>query len=320
MALNWSRSWHGPLGAAAMAAAVVGSLAGVEWVRTWFYQIAWWSYILMLDAAIQQRQGDSLLVDRRASFWFMAFMSATFWFGWEAVNLRLGDWAYLGVPRGIIERWAGAFIAYATVLPGVLLTYELLTSLGISWGRGVRPLNPKANWQPWFLAAGVAMFALSLLWPRLFFPLVWGGLVFLLEPSNHRRGLPSLMRHWEQGDLSPFVRLLLAGMVCGLFWEGWNFLAGARWEYSIPYLNEPKLFAMPLAGYAGFPPFAVECYVFMAWLGRFRGGRGWQAHDHDRRLWPPLGRGRAAALLLACLAFDLFMCRMIDLYLVKGWL
>lgn len=313
-------AWHGYLGVALFLAGAAASLAQVEWVRIWFYQIAWWSYILVIDGAIKARAGNSLLIDRQASFWIMAFASATFWFGWEMINLRLMNWSYVGIPRGMAQRWIGAFIAYATVLPAVLSTYELLGLLGIFWGKGIKPLSQKLNWQPWFYAAGMIMFALALVWPGLFFPLVWGALTFWLEPVNYYKGTPSLMRSWEKGDLSPFVRLLLAGAICGIFWESWNFLASARWIYTLPYLNEPRLFAMPLAGYGGFPPFGVECFVFFSAVCILRGGRGWQASDHQKQFYQPISQGRAALLIAACLAFDILMCYLIDLYLVSGWL
>ncbi len=314
------KTWHGLVGAGVLLGATALVLAGVGWARTWYYQLAWWGYILLVDAVVQARQGNSLLRDRRGAFWLMCFVSAFFWFGWELVNLRLHNWHYLGVPRQAWLRWPGAFIAYATVLPGVLETYELLGVLGVRWGSGVRPINPSGAWRPAFFAAGIIMMALPLIWPRLFFPLVWGSLVFLLEPINHRWGARSLMRSWEQGDLSPFVRLLLAGLVCGLLWESWNWLAGARWEYTIPYLNEPRLFAMPLAGFGGFPPFAVECYVFMASLSLLRGGRGWEADDYQRALRRPVPWWLGWALGLAALGFDLWMLAQIDRHLVKSWL
>ncbi len=300
--------------------AVWGSLAGVAWVRVWFYQLAWWSYILVVDAAVQKRAGNSLLVDRPRTLLVMVFASATFWFGWELVNLRVANWHYLGIPRDAWQRWPGAVIAYATVLPGVLSTYELLTVLGLDWGSRVKPLPPGTRWYGWFLAAGVAMLGLPLIWPRIFFPLIWLALIFLLEPLNHRWGLPSLMRSWQDGDLSPLVRLLLAGLVCGAAWESWNFLAGARWVYTIPYLNQPKLFAMPIAGYGGFAPFAVECFVFMSSLGLLRGGRGWQAADHDQPTMPTPPAWMRWAVIAAAIAFDAFMLTMIDRYLVRGWI
>lgn len=297
----------------------MASLAEVQWVRTWFYQLAWWSYILVIDALVQWRTGNSLIVDRTRTFLVMAFASAAFWFGWELVNLRVANWHYVSLPREIWLRWPGTFVAYATVLPGVLGTYELLTVLGMRIGSRVKPIASGTSWYGWFIAVGLAMFALPMIWPRLFFPLIWIGMIFLLEPLNHRFGLPSLMRDWQKGDLSPFVRLLFAGLITGLVWESWNFLSDARWVYTIPYLAEPKLFAMPLAGFGGFPPFAVECFVFMSALGILRAGRGWQANDHARATLPALPAWALWAIALAAIAFDIIALLLIDAHLVKGW-
>ena len=50
-------------------------------------------------------------------------------------------------------------------------------------------------------------------------------------------------------------------IIAGLFWEFFNFWARAKWIYTVPLFDELKLFEMPLAGFIGFPPFAVECAV-----------------------------------------------------------
>ena len=58
------------------------------------------------------------------------------------------------------------------------------------------------------------------------------------------------------------IRLMLAGLSCGVLWEFWNYGSGAKWIYNIPFFNQWKVFEMPLPGFLGFMPFALECYLF----------------------------------------------------------
>ena len=40
----------------------------------------------------------------------------------------------------------------------------------------------------------------------------------------------------------------------------------------MPYLGDVKVFEMPVLGYLGFPPFALECFAMYHWLrGRLAG-------------------------------------------------
>lgn len=312
------RGWQGWLGLGLWLLAAALSLAGVRVFRLWFYQCAWWGFILALDALIARRRGASFILDRPVSFLWLAGASVPFWFLFELINLAaLHNWHYLGVERVALWRWLGAFVAYATVLPGLLLVYELLNAWGVKIGRGVRPFPAGARWYPGFIAAGGITLAICLVWPGIFFPLAWVWLIFLLEPVNHRLGAPSLVRHWQAGDLSPVVRLVLAGLICGLCWEAWNFLSGARWAYTLPYLERPRLFAMPLAGFLGFIPFALECYVFAASLTLVTNGRGWPGQDGPALR--PLPAGRAWLLGLAGLGFSLWVMWLMDNHLFMAY-
>ena len=58
-----------------------------------------------------------------------------------------------------------------------------------------------------------------------------------------------------------FLILALAGIVCGFFWEMWNFFALPKWCYTIPFVNFAKIFEMPFLGYGGYIPFAWELYA-----------------------------------------------------------
>jgi predicted flap endonuclease-1-like 5' DNA nuclease len=46
-----------------------------------------------------------------------------------------------------------------------------------------------------------------------------------------------------------------------LLWESLNIGARAKWIYTVPFLENLKLFEMPVPGFLGFPPFAVECFI-----------------------------------------------------------
>ena len=117
-------------------------------------------------------------------------------------------------------------------------------------------------------AGGLLFLLLPLLLPQHFFALVWGSVFLVVAPFNYRAGIDGLLRQLERGDYGPAVRLLSAGMVAGLCWELFNYWARAKWIYTVPFFDEIKLFEMPLAGFLGFPPFAIECaciYRLLVW-------------------------------------------------------
>ena len=63
----------------------------------------------------------------------------------------------------------------------------------------------------------------------------------------------------ERGDWRSVVLPALAALICGFFWEMWNWQSLAHWEYSVPFVQRYQIFAMPLLGYAGYLPFGLEC-------------------------------------------------------------
>ena len=150
---------------------------------------------------------------------------------------------------------------------------------------------------------GALFFALPLLWPSYFFPLVWGAVVLLVAPVNYRRGIDGLLRPLQRGEYGPLLRILLAGLLAGLLWESFNFWARAKWIYTVPFFEELKLFEMPLLGFGEFPPFALECAVLYRLLAYERlvpafgayaetraqplalGGVRWRSRWRWRRSW-----------------------------------
>jgi hypothetical protein len=263
---------HGWTGLAILAASEVLLLAGVGPVAVYFTPLAWTGYILALDAWIHRRAGSSPLVDRRGEFFLLCAISVAVWYLFEGYNLLTESWRYRGLPDSLALRYAGYVWAFATILPGMLLTAELLESFaGGPRGEGPPRTYPRRTGIV-LVAAGAACLLLPFLFPSGYLiPLVWVGFVPLLDPILARLGGPTLL----SGRPGPrrAVFLAAAGLLCGFLWEFWNYWAEARWVYSVPYLPEVKLFEMPVLGYLGFPPFALEGYLLYHFLRRLLPGR-----------------------------------------------
>ncbi len=255
---------------AVLGAATLGLALLVEPFVSWYFQWAWWSYVLVVDALNRRLGGPSLFRGRAREFLRLCGVSVVLWTLFEALNLRLGNWYYVMDHPSRAARWLGGVVAFATVLPAILGTESLLSKVRRLRHVPVSPLRWSRRRDVASLAVGVACLLLPLLWPDVFFPLAWGSLVFLLEPWNRRHARRSVLRDLEAGEAGPFLRTLLAGLVCGLLWELWNFWARTKWVYSVPGFEALKVFEMPLLGFLGFPPFAVECLSAVHFLEAWR--------------------------------------------------
>jgi hypothetical protein len=262
------------LGPALITASFLLALQQVEPFATHLYLFAWCGLIFTFDRVIGRIEGRSLIARCGPAFLLVVVWSSTTWFFFELLNLRLENWYYVFTSDRDSVRMGTAFIAFGTVFPAVFWIEHALALKNFSFLSKFGSASRRQRWC--FTAnhlrglqlAGVAALALPLWQPHLFFPLVWSCLALILAPINYRRGIDGLLRQLERGDYKPIVRMLLVGLVAGLFWEFFNFWARAKWIYTVPFFDELKLFEMPLAGFIGFPPFALECacvYRFLVW-------------------------------------------------------
>jgi hypothetical protein len=267
---NW---WYLPAlavvgGLAMVAAATILLLRGVEPFATWYYIFAWYPVLLAADGlvaltgGVQGRRGEFLLLGRK---WFLITMllwSAVVWLFYEVFNFRLENWYYVNVPADRVARWSGTLIAFATVLPAVFVAEGLLNGLNVAKQVRWPTFTVNERFIIWMRVAGLIMLALVLIWPRYFFPLVWGATMMLVEPENYKRSRAhSLLADLERGEPGRLLRLLLGGAMIGFVWEMLNINARAKWIYTVPGVEELKIFEMPVPGFFGFPPFAVECFI-----------------------------------------------------------
>ncbi|MFQ5789291.1 MAG: hypothetical protein ACE5JI_02335 [Acidobacteriota bacterium] len=235
----------------------VGMREGVEPFATWYYSFAWWSYILFLDAWLTRRNRPSLVLGNAEAPRLLG-LSVVIWTIFETYNLRLGNWYYLEIPSELLLRWTGYGVAYAAVLPGIFVTREMLASLA-GPGLGARKALPRRLSGVLFWI-GLTASLLPWIWPRYCFPLIWLGPTALFAAINYRYLGGGLLKELELHGPSKLYQLLGAGAICGFLWELWNHWARSKWMYNIPFFDRVPVFEMPLAGYLGFPPFAVECH------------------------------------------------------------
>jgi hypothetical protein len=280
------------------------------------YFLVWWPYILTVDGLVYHRKGTSLLTHHRKKFFQLLPLSILFWLIFELFNIALSNWHYIMVPQNPVFRWMAYAICFATVLPAIFGTKDGLEAYGLFKNSRIRAIAPSTRWYKPAVIMGLAFLILPLLWPQYFFPMVWLGFTFLLEPFNHHFGARSLMRDWEQGSLRTFYLLLVAGAICGLLWEFWNFWSITKWVYTIPYVGWLKVFEMPTLGFFGFPPFAVECYVMLNTVALIRKRLSWRYITYFT-FFP-----RSIRVLLpglTVLLFFLYAFYMIDMNSVISW-
>jgi hypothetical protein len=190
-------------------------------------------------------------------------LSAVVWWFFEVINWRLQNWQYRG--GELFSRfafWAWATLNFTTVIPAVFGSAELVGSFDfIKRLRGGPVIRGDRRTTRLFFSAGLLMFALMWAWPRLFFPFIWISVYFITEPLNIWLGNRNLA-HWTgQGDWRPVATLWLGVLLTGFFWEMWNYFSFPKWIYTIPWGGCCKVFEMPLLGYGGYLPFALELYA-----------------------------------------------------------
>jgi len=223
----------------------------------------WLGYILVVDALVWKRAGNSLWSRSRKDFLLLFLISAPVWWSFELINLRTANWEYLG--RELFRPLQFNLlctISFSVVVPAVFETAELIGSFGWMerFASGPRIPVTRAMFVG-LLLMGLAMLLAMLLWPKIFYLFAWTSLVFILEPINCWTGRRHFLEELREGDWRTVISLALGAMVCGFFWEMWNYYSFPKWTYHIPGVGFWRIFQMPLLGYGGYIPFALELYA-----------------------------------------------------------
>ncbi len=251
---------------------------GLAWTRfSWFaaFQVhtftpLWISYILVINALTWRRTGRCMMTHQTMFFLALFPFSAAFWWFFEYLNRFVQNWYYTGTQFGPWKYFWCATLPFSTVLPAVLGTREWILSFP-RFQAAFRDFIsvPVSRFRllgwPLLLLAGGSLAGIGV-WPDYLFSLLWVSPLVIIVSLQMIRKEPHFFLDLETGDWRGFISAALAALMCGLFWETWNYYSLAKWEYNIPFVHKFLIFEMPALGYAGYLPFGLECAVIGAMI------------------------------------------------------
>jgi hypothetical protein len=228
-----------------------------------YFPFAWFGFIFFLDAAIRVQSGKSLLTSARPVFLALIPLSSLFWWLFEGFDLVVHNWSYVGGA----QYTAVGFVAFAsmdfsTVLLAVWCGAALIRLLIPGRDREAILTVPGVVLAIVFVA-GLLCLVLPFAFSRYAFGLIWGCTAMILDPINAYLGRPSMLRALRNRCWRLPVSFALGGLLCGVFWEAWNFWSLPKWIYTVPYVNFGHIFEMPLLGYGGYLPFGLEVFTMV---------------------------------------------------------
>jgi hypothetical protein len=289
--INKRFALHGYAGIAVIVLAEGLLFGGNQLVGHWFTPIVWTGYILFVDALVYKSSGRSLLLTDRLEFMIIAVISIGTWWLCEFYNAprfwKSGQelwWHYHNLEPNPYLRRVGYDWAFATISPALFMTAELFAITFFKRQTSRATIKFSKAVLIAMTVFGLAAVIVPLLFPSEWLaPVLWLSFIFLLDPVNAMRGQPSIAGDLSRGDWRRLWALLASGFVCGVLWEFWNYWSLSKWTYTVPYLGNIKIFEMPVLGFLGFPPFAVECwvmYIFLRSLLASNGTSSWGSDGH----------------------------------------
>ncbi len=244
----------------------------MAWTRfAWFAKFQnftftpiWLGYIVVVNALTYMRGGRCILRDSPRYMLTLFIISAVFWWYFEYLNRFVQNWVYVGIDDiSRLQYFLFATLPFSTVLPAVLSTHELLATFPrISTGMDdfIKIRIPHAKQFAWsaLLISCASLLAIGI-WPDYLFALLWLSPLLIITFTQTIRGEKTIFEGIASGNWRKIYLLALAALICGFFWELWNYHSLSKWEYLLPFVNRFRIFEMPILGYSGYLPFGLEC-------------------------------------------------------------
>jgi len=229
----------------------------------WAFFPLWLGFCLAADALVYTRKGTSLIHRSIKKFILLFVISAPVWWLFELFNSFTQNWFYDGRQYFTdLQFFILASISFSTVIPAVFEAAELAGTF--KWIRNLKTykrLEPTVSVARIFFFLGILTLVLEIIFPKVFYPLIWITVYFLVEPVNIKMKNRTLLHYIHKGNWKPVAALWIGCLICASFWEMWNYYSYPKWTYTLPMVNFLHVFEMPLLGYIGYLPFSLELFA-----------------------------------------------------------
>lgn len=261
--------WWGWIGLIVLVIAWVLAWTRFHWFikfQKFTFVMLWFPFIVVVNAVAFRQTRHCLMLDLPFRFIMLFPVSACFWWLFEYLNRFVHNWYYVGAEQmSSYEYCVFATICFSTVLPAVASIYEYLSSkpslmCGLEQFVSVPIIRSRIFWVIVFIVSIIVLMALPAV-PDYLFPALWICPLALLISMQALMGKQHIFSGVARGNWKLVCQFELVGLICGFFWEMWNYGCLVKWKYSIPFVDRFHIFEMPVMGYAGYLPFGLECAV-----------------------------------------------------------
>jgi hypothetical protein len=223
----------------------------------------WMSFILTINGLCYWKVGACPLLKNPRFFFLLFPVSSIFWWIFEYLNQFVGNWYYIGVDHNPVAYTLHASLSFSTVLPIFFsFHYFIENQKKLNGFHREEELVDVPLWLAWTsVVVGGGSLAFVGVWPELLFPLLWLSPLFIFFGALCIGGENHIISCLLKRGWFTLVVASIAGVICGFFWEMWNYFSMAKWLYSIPFVHGYQIFEMPILGYLGYFPFGVLCLL-----------------------------------------------------------
>ncbi|MGC8812152.1 MAG: hypothetical protein ACP5O8_01015 [Candidatus Aenigmatarchaeota archaeon] len=238
----------------------------------WFTPLVWLGYILFIDSVIFILKGSSLITRKKLKLALIFAVSLLFWLIFEFYNIFLGGWYYKNLPESTIEKLAMGYLSFSTIVPAVFETGELIQTVFFKAKIKAKvKIKHSRNLTRGLIFTGIVFTILPFFFSSpLMWVFVWTGFILIIDPILYvLQNKKSILAQLQEKKYGKIISLFIAGYVCGFLWELWNYWAYTKWYYTVPILEEIKIFEIPALGFLAYGFFALELYVMYNFIRFF---------------------------------------------------